>query len=408
MTADPWTGVGQGGPSGYGPAAGGPGGYGPAGGGYGPAGGYGGPPAGGSGGRYGGSGGPGGFGGPGGSGGEHRGSGSHSRPGRLDRLAAEPGWLLLPLRLFLGFTFAYAGVDKLSDRAFFDPKSPTSITAQIAAFRQSSPLRPILGFAADHANLFGLMIALGEIAVGVAVLLGVRVRLAALGGALIALSLYLTVSWQTRPYYYGSDIFVFVAWLPLIGYGSGTVLSLQHATWKRWGERSPAGNRRAVLAQLGTAGIVAGATAALARLARGETATTALSAGTRSPAQPTGAAKPSASGTAKAPPSTAAPTGTALAKVADVPVGKPLPVTMPDGTAAYLVHVNANQFAAFSRTCTHAGCQVTASGDGSEFDCPCHQSRFAAGTGQVLGGPAPRPLPSFPVQVIGNEVRTTS
>ncbi|MEN3359990.1 MAG: thiosulfate dehydrogenase (quinone) large subunit [Mycobacteriales bacterium] len=406
MTADPRTrsggGAGRGGPSGYGPGPGGPGG--PSGYGPGPGGpsGYG-PGPGGPGGPYGA--------GPGdGHGGGHRAGAGHARPGRLDRLAAEPGWLLMPLRLFLGFTFAYAGVDKLSDRAFFDPKSPTSITAQIAAFRQSSPLRPILGFAADHANLFGLLIALGEIAVGVAVLLGVRVRLAALGGALIALSLYLTVSWQTRPYYYGSDIFVFVAWLPLIGYGSGTVLSLQHATWKRWAAPGgPAGSRRAVLAQIATAGVVAGATALLARLARGGApATTTASGGpTRAPSTaPTGAASTTASGAAKS--TAAAPTGTALAKVSQVPVGKPLAVSMPDGTAAYLVHVNGDTFAAFSRTCTHAGCQVTVSGDGSEFDCPCHQSRFAAGTGQVLGGPAPKPLPSFAVQVVGDEVRTKS
>jgi thiosulfate dehydrogenase [quinone] large subunit len=343
--------------------------------------------------------------------GRHRGP---DRPGgsRWDRLAAEPGWFLLPLRLFLGFTFTYAGIEKLSDRAFFDPSSPTSINAQIAAFRDSSPLKPILGFAADHANLFGAAIALGEIAVGIGVLLGVRVRLAALGGALISLSLFLTVSWQTRPYYYGSDIAFFVAWLPLIGYGSGTVLSLQHATWRRWGERGgAAGNRRAVLAQLATAGVVAGATALLARLARGGATQTRAAGQATDPTQPSTPTTPSgaASPSSRASKSTAAaPRGTALAKVSDVPVGKPLAVKMPDGTAAYLVHVNGNQFAAFSRTCTHAGCQVNANGNGSEFDCPCHGSRFASGTGQVLGGPAPSPLRSFTVQVVGDEVRTTS
>jgi len=349
--------------------------------------------------------------GPGGARGAHA---AHGAPpggmsGWWQQARTDPGWILLPLRLFLGFTFTYAGVDKLSDRAFFDPADPTSIAAQIAAFRQTSPLRPILGFAADHATLFGVMIALGEIAVGVAVLLGVRVRLAALGGALISLSLLLTVTWETRPYYYGSDIAFLFGWLPLIVYGSGTVLSLQYATWRRWGARGgPAGNRRAVLAQIGAAGVVAGATALLARLARGDAATTALPAGdTRAPS--TGPSSPAASATTSpsAGATSAAPTGTALAKVSDVPVGKAVEVTI-DKTAAYLVHVNAGTFAAFSRTCTHAGCKVNVSTSGTEFDCPCHQSRFNASTGAVIAGPAPRALDTFPVQVVGEDVRTTS
>ncbi|MBD3550624.1 hypothetical protein H4F94_00365, partial [Streptomyces sp. SP18CM02] len=40
-------------------------------------------------------------------------------------------------------------------------------------------------------------------------------RLAALGGALISLSLWLTVSWQSTPYYYGNDLPYLMAGLPL-------------------------------------------------------------------------------------------------------------------------------------------------------------------------------------------------
>ena len=41
-------------------------------------------------------------------------------------------------------------------------------------------------------------------------------RLAALGGALISLSLWLTVSWASDPYYYGNDLAYLMAWLPLV------------------------------------------------------------------------------------------------------------------------------------------------------------------------------------------------
>jgi cytochrome b6-f complex iron-sulfur subunit len=47
-------------------------------------------------------------------------------------------------------------------------------------------------------------------------------------------------------------------------------------------------------------------------------------------------------------------------------------------------------FYAISTTCTHLGCIVARSPQG--FACPCHGSRFDS-RGNVVGGPAPRPLP---------------
>jgi cytochrome b6-f complex iron-sulfur subunit len=45
---------------------------------------------------------------------------------------------------------------------------------------------------------------------------------------------------------------------------------------------------------------------------------------------------------------------------------------------------------AMSATCTHLGCTVGKKG--AVLACPCHGSRFSS-TGDLLGGPAPRPLP---------------
>ena len=46
---------------------------------------------------------------------------------------------------------------------------------------------------------------------------------------------------------------------------------------------------------------------------------------------------------------------------------------------------------AYSAVCSHLSCAVLWR-DG-ELQCPCHDGRFSAATGEVLAGPPPRPLP---------------
>ncbi|GGL29202.1 hypothetical protein GCM10009037_11140 [Halarchaeum grantii] len=68
--------------------------------------------------------------------------------------------------------------------------------------------------------------------------------------------------------------------------------------------------------------------------------------------------------------------------------------TMLEGTA--------EGYAAYSATCTHAGCTVSSrtGPNDQNFLCPCHQSVFNPLQGaKVVGGPAPRPLPQLPVGV---------
>lgn len=53
---------------------------------------------------------------------------------------------------------------------------------------------------------------------------------------------------------------------------------------------------------------------------------------------------------------------------------------------------------AVSRKCTHLGCKLTYHEDQDILECPCHQSRFQAETGEVIQGPATKPLAFFPVE----------
>jgi thiosulfate dehydrogenase (quinone) large subunit len=131
------------------------------------------------------------------------------------------GWALLPLRAFLGFTFCFAGLQKLASPGFFNAANPASIQAQMAGAARRSPIHALITPLAHHAVLIGAVIAVGEIAVGVGALLGLLTRVAAIGGLLLSLNLFLAVSYHTSPYYTGSDIVFVFAWMPLIVAGGG-------------------------------------------------------------------------------------------------------------------------------------------------------------------------------------------
>lgn len=72
-----------------------------------------------------------------------------------------------------------------------------------------------------------------------------------------------------------------------------------------------------------------------------------------------------------------------------------------------VTRVNATTVVAVSRICTHEACTVDLpTAPLGSLDCPCHGSRFQV-TGQVINGPAPRALASFPTAIDGNDVIVT-
>ena len=53
--------------------------------------------------------------------------------------------------------------------------------------------------------------------------------------------------------------------------------------------------------------------------------------------------------------------------------------------------------------CTHLGCTVPWRQDEGQFHCPCHSSLYNT-RGEVIGGPAPRPLDLFPIEIVEGQV----
>ena len=125
--------------------------------------------------------------------------------------------ILLPLRLFLGITFIYAGIQKLTDPQYFNRSAPGYIGKQIIAFANRSPIHNFLiTVAVPHATFFGALVALGEIAIGIGALVGFLLRPASFFGMLLSLMFFLSASWNIYPYFYGADIVFVFAWITLL------------------------------------------------------------------------------------------------------------------------------------------------------------------------------------------------
>lgn len=62
---------------------------------------------------------------------------------------------------------------------------------------------------------------------------------------------------------------------------------------------------------------------------------------------------------------------------------------------AYVIR-NPEGFRALSSVCTHLGCVTRYQPDREVIACPCHGSRFGL-DGEVLAGPAPKPLSHFQI-----------
>ena len=297
----------------------------------------------------------------------------------------EIGWVLLPLRAYLGVVFLDGGISKIADRRFLDDSSPLSMRASVAAIRSTSPIGGLLGTVQHHASGFGLAMAFAEIAVGLGVSFGLFTRIAAAGGMLLALSLWLTVSWGATPWFTSADLVYLFALTPLLLAGSAGVLSADG--WLAQARAQHPGiyedrTRRVLLA--GAAAVLGSVVLAGASLFR------------------RGATSPGTGGGG----SGGAQGSHVLVPTAKVPVGGAVQVSLPSsGDPAYVLQLQPGAFTAFDAVCPHQACTVSFVSAADGFACPCHGSLFDA-QGHLLTGPAPHGLTPIPVTVVGADVQT--
>ena len=331
--------------------------------------------------------------------------------------ALSPAMALFPLRLFLGGTFVYAGVQKLTDPGFLHPGAPTYIGTQLHGFAAGTPGGFLLRtFALPHPELAGIGVAIAEILIGLLATAGLFTRIAALFGMGLNLILFLTASWHTTPYFLGPDLVFSFAWLPFVLAGAAGQPALDNVTWRpsqafarRTSLRPPEGDltyedaatstRRALLA--GFAG-AAMAIAGISALVKGTySAPRSLAAGTGSRsggASGAGTEAGTASKTASLPPG-----AVKLGPASRLPSGQAATYSDPsDGSPDILIRDANGGLKAFSAVCTHAGCTVGY--EGGVIVCPCHGGEFNAETGEVIAGPPPTGLAPKKVLEKGGQI----
>jgi len=86
-------------------------------------------------------------------------------------------------------------------------------------------------------------------------------------------------------------------------------------------------------------------------------------------------------------------------KVDDFQVGS---ITYFPAARFYLSRLDTGMLALY-RKCTHLGCVVPWVEEENRFNCPCHASIFNK-KGEVLAGPAPRPLDLFPIEIQDGDI----
>jgi thiosulfate dehydrogenase [quinone] large subunit len=306
----------------------------------------------------------------------------------------------------------------------------------IGSILKLSPIHLLLGHLLRYSGWIGWIIAISEVAIGVGMALGLWTRIAAVGGMVISLSLFLAISFNASPWYTSADLVYFFMFAAFVLAGAGGVMSLDSRIARRAalesqqddplmvvvpfadiqrtcgyfsdgrckaipnrrcspvgcpylegvrmslpGGRTPDGvDRRSVV--LGGVAVAAAAGAGLVVSVAAVGIGRAVG-GAKAPASSGGGTFPSTTG------GPASSLGTELGPSSQLAVGQSATFTVPvSQDPGLVIQPSAGQFVAYDALCPHAGCTVQYASSNQVITCPCHGSEFDVATGAVLVGPA--------------------
>jgi thiosulfate dehydrogenase [quinone] large subunit len=258
------------------------------------------------------------------------------------------------IRLWLGVTWIYGGLDKATDPNFLAKVGSTSIRQLLTGYSTSSPIGFVFRHMIERSTAIGIIVMITEFAIGIATLLWVAPTFIAFVGFSMSLGLWLAATWHVKPYFLGSDTAYAILWLAyflsLVGKRRKVDVSL---------------DRRGAL-RLGVVGAIAGAATTLGQILQ------------KKPVVAPASAKRIIASTS-------------------LLVGKSHEFATTDGQPAILFRTKNGVFA-YSEICTHQGCTVAYSAPDKQLICPCHGSIYDPFNGAaVLAGPSLTPLPKISV-----------
>lgn len=105
------------------------------------------------------------------------------------------GYSLLGLRLVMAWVFLQAGLEKLSEGGWGDPLAWSSTGFLENAVAPANPLHGLFTWFANYGSIVDPLVIFGQILIGLALLLGILVRFAALMGGL-QMFFFWTAAWQ--------------------------------------------------------------------------------------------------------------------------------------------------------------------------------------------------------------------
>lgn len=144
------------------------------------------------------------------------------------------GYSLLGLRLVMAWVFLQAGLEKWAEGGWGEPLAWSSESFLEFAVVEANPLHGLFEFFAEYTAIVDPLVIFGQILIGLALLLGVVVRFAAMMGGLMMLFFW-TAAWQgglmdgfpvAHGYFVDSSFVYLLLLFGLGAWGAGRVVGL--------------------------------------------------------------------------------------------------------------------------------------------------------------------------------------
>ncbi len=131
-------------------------------------------------------------------------------------------WVWLAVRLYVGWEWFIAGWDKLSNPVWIGDKAGVAVQGFLnGALQKTAGAHPdvsgwygafIQNVALPHSTLFSYLVTFGEIAVGIALILGIFTGIAAFFGAVMNFNYLFAGTVSVNPLLLLLEIFLILAW----------------------------------------------------------------------------------------------------------------------------------------------------------------------------------------------------